>query len=363
MSDDAAASGAQAPGSAPARRRPFPAFGPAARFLLRRLAMVTPILFGVLLFTFVLVRLGGQDPVVRLAGPTASAQQIEEVRAELGLDKPILAQFGIYVAKVAQGDLGRSWLNNRPVLDDLRQRLPATLELLFLGVGLGALIGVPVGLRAAFGSGRAFDQISRIVSLFGFSIPTYWLGLIMIFVFFSLLGIAPAPMGRISLMAVEPPTVTGSYLIDSALARDPEAFWSALGQLVLPVLCLAIVAAAPTIKQTRAIALDVLATDYVRFARASGLPRRDLRRIVLRNSLAPVITFIGAELAGLVGTSSLIELVFAWGGAGQYGLTAILEGDFTAVQGYVLYVTTFSLAIFVVVDLLVFLLEPRSRAS
>ena len=177
------------------------------------------------------------------------------------------------------------------------------------------------------------------------------------------MGWAPAPMGRISLMVVEPPTITGSYILDSALARDPEAFWSALTQLILPVICLAIVSAAPIIKQTRAIALDVLATDYLRFARASGLPNRDLRRIVLRNSLVPVVTFTGTELAGLVGTSSLIELVFAWGGAGQYGLTAILEGDFVAVQGYVVYVTTFSLAIFVIIDLLVFLLEPRAKAA
>lgn len=338
----------------------MPAF---AVFLARRAVTVLPVLFGILLFTFVLVRLGGQDPVARLAGPTASAQQIAEVKAELGLDRPIYEQFGIYIARVVQGDLGRSWLNSRPVLGDLISRIPATLELLFLGVGLGALAGVPIGLTAAFRANRAFDHLSRVITLLGFSIPTYWLGLLAIFVFFYLLDWAPPPMGRISLMVTPPPPITGSYVIDGMLSAAPEAMASALAQLTLPVLCLAIVAAAPIAKQTRAIALEALSSDYLRYARACGLSEREQRRMVLRNSRVPLVTFIGTELAGLVGTSSLIELVFAWGGAGQYGLSAILENDFTAVQGYVLYVTLFALLVFLTVDMLVWWLEPRARAA
>jgi peptide/nickel transport system permease protein len=333
------------------------------RFLFRRVLLIGPILFGVLLATFLLVRVGDQDPVAMLAGPTASAQQIAEVRAELGLDRPVLEQFLIYIAKVASGDLGRSWLNSRPVLDDLIARAPVTLELLLLGVGFAALIGVPVGIAAAFRPDGRFDQISRFVSLLGFSIPTYWLGLLAIFVFFYLLGWAPPPMGRISLLIDAPPHVTGSYLIDSLLAADRTAFASALAQSVLPIACVTIVAAAPMIKQARAIALDVLASDYMRYARASGLPPGEVRAIVRRNSVVPLVTFGGTELAGLVGTSSLIELVFAWGGMGQYGLTAILEGDFTAVQGYVLFVAAFSLLVFLIVDVLVMLLEPRAQTA
>ena len=324
--------------------------------------MSLPILVGVLLFTFVLVRLGGQDPVALLAGPTASAQQIEEIRQELGLDRSIVDQFLIYASNVIRLDFGQSWLNSRPVAQDLLARIPATMELLFLGVGLGALIGIPIGLRSAMKSESRFDHFSRFISLLGFSIPTYWLGLLAIFVFFYLLDWAPPPMGRISLMVSPPPTITGSFVVDSLLAANPEAFRSAFSQLALPVICLAIVAAAPIIKQTRAITLDVLGSDYVRYARASGLPDSMLRRMILRNSLVPLVTFTGTEFAGLVGTSSLIELVFAWGGAGQYGLSAILEGDFMAVQGYVVYVTLFSLLIFLVVDLIVLLFEPRSRA-
>jgi peptide/nickel transport system permease protein len=334
-----------------------------ALFVLRRLVVMLPILLGVLLFAFVLVRLSGQEPVALLGGPTASAQQLAEIRTELGLDKSVPMQFAIYAGKVLRLDLGTSWLNSRPVLGDLLSRIPATLELLILGIGLGALIGIPTGLHAATHPDGRFDHVSRFLSLLGFSIPTYWLGLIAVFVFFYLLDLAPAPMGRISLMVTPPPQVTGSYVVDALIAADGEAFRSALGQLALPVICLAIVAAAPIIKQTRAIALDILSSDFVRYARASGLPPRMLKRLVLRNSLVPLITFIGTEVAGLVGTSSLIELVFAWGGAGQYGLSAIIQGDFTAVQGYVLYVTLFSLVIFLIVDVLVLVLEPRAQAS
>ncbi|MBL8702901.1 MAG: ABC transporter permease [Alphaproteobacteria bacterium] len=331
-----------------------------SRFLVRRVAFALPLLLGVLFFTFLLVRIGGQDPVALLAGPTASVQELELVRRELGLDQTLFVQFWIYVAKVASFDLGRSWLSNKPVLSELLERVPVTFELMFWGVALGALIGIPVGLRAAFRADRMFDQFSRFLSLLGFSIPTYWLGLVMLFVFFFLLDWAPPGMGRISLIVTPPPRITGSYLIDGLLAADWEAAYSAAAQLILPVLCVAIVASAPIIKQTRAMALEVLGRDYVRLARAAGLPERDVRAIVWRNSLVPVITFIGTEITGLVGTASLIEYVFAWGGLGQYGLQAITSGDFAVVQGYVMFLALFSIVVFIVVDILTFLLEPRA---
>lgn len=333
------------------------------RFLLRRLLTVIPLLIGIVFVTFMLVRIGGLDPVGRLAGPTATAEEFDIIRAELGLDKPIWHQFAIYSGKVVQGDLGESWLSNRPVLDDIMERAAISLELLFWGVGLGTLIGVPVGLRAAFRPNQRFDQFTRVVSLFGFSIPTYWLGLIMLFVFFYLLRWAPPGIGRISLMISPPDFITGSYLIDGLLAANWQAARSALSHLVLPVICLAIVSAAPIIKQTRAIALEVLSSDAVRYAHACGLPEPTVRQLVLRNSATPVVTFIGTEITGLVGTMSLIEYVFAWGGLGQYGLNAIVRGDFTAVQGYVLTLALFSALVFLVVDIIVHLIEPRSELT
>ncbi|WP_417724283.1 ABC transporter permease [Salipiger sp.] len=330
------------------------------RFLLRRALMVIPLLVGVVFITFMLVRIGGLDPVGQLAGPTATNAEFEAIREELGLDQSLFRQFVIYAGNVARGDFGESWLSNRPVLDDILGRAVVSLELLFWGVGLGTLIGIPVGLRAAFRPNGRFDQVSRILSLLGFSIPTYWLGLVVIFVFFYLLGWAPPAMGRISLLITPPPAITGSYLIDGLLQAKWQAAYSAAAQMVLPVLCMAIIAAAPIIKQTRAIALDVLSSDAIRYARASGLPERIVRRMVLRNSGVPILTYVGTEITGLVGTMSLIEYVFAWGGLGQYGLNAIERGDFTAVQGYVLTLALFSVIVFLVIDILVYLMEPRS---
>ncbi|WP_374633473.1 ABC transporter permease [Ferrovibrio sp.] len=330
------------------------------RFILRRLLLILPLLFGIVLFTFILVRIGGEEPVALIAGPTATVEELALVRKQLGLDRSIPVQFGIYLSNVVQFDFGHSWISNKPVLSELLERVPATFELLMFGLGLGALIGIPAGLWSAFKPNQTLDQVTRSLSLLGFSIPTYWLAIMMLFVFFYLLDLAPAGMGRISLMVTPPPHVTGSYLIDSLLAGDMEALHSAAAQLVLPVTCVAIVAAAPIIKQTRAIAMDALQSDYVRFARASGLPPQDMRRIVLRNSLTPLITFTGTEITGLIGTTALIEYVFAWGGVGQYGLNAIIAGDFAVIQGYVMLLALFACLVFLVVDVVVALTEPRA---
>lgn len=325
--------------------------------------MAIPLLVGVVFITFMLVRVGGLDPIGRLAGPTATAEEFDMIRAELGLDEPLWRQFAIYAGNVLRGDLGESWLSNRPVLSDIKERAFISLELLVWGIGIGTLVGVPIGIRAAFRPNGRFDQVSRVLSLLGFSIPTYWLGLVMLFVFFYLLRWAPPGIGRINLIISPPDYVTGSYLIDGLFAADWKAATSAAAHMILPVVCLAIVSAAPIIKQTRAIALEVLASDAVRYAHASGLPRKMVRRLVLKNSATPVVTFIGTEITGLVGTMSLIEYVFAWGGLGQYGLNAIVRGDFTAVQGYVLTLALFSVIVFLIVDIIVALIEPRSELT
>jgi ABC-type dipeptide/oligopeptide/nickel transport system permease component len=336
---------------------------PIGRMLLRRRVLVVPLLMVILLGTFLLVRISGQDPVGLLAGPTATDAEIALVRASLALDQPIWVQFGVYLGKVVQGDLGASWLSNRPVLAEILDRAPATLELMFWGVLIGAGIGIPAGLRAAFKPDGSFDQVSRFFSLLGFSVPTYWLGLIMLFVFFYLLEWAPPGMGRIGLLYSAPPRVTGSYLLDAMLAGQWEVASSALSQLMLPTLCVAIISAGPIVKQTRAVALEVMASDYIRYARAMGLTPGRQRLMVLRNAAVPIITFVGSELVGLVGTTSLIEYVFAWGGVGQLGLNAIIRGDFAVVQAYVLALGLFSVLVFLIVDILVLALEPRSRRA
>jgi peptide/nickel transport system permease protein len=334
----------------------------ASGFLLRRAIVAIPVVLGILFVTFMLVRIGDQDPVAMLAGPMADAPMLARIRAELMLDQPLLTQFWAYLGRLVQGDLGRSWQGNAAVTHEIATHLPATLELVTLAVGLGALIGVPVGLHAAERPNGWFDQLSRFGSLFGFSLPTYWLGLMAIFVFFFLLGWAPAPMGRVSMMVTPPTPITGSVLLDSLLTANWESAWSAAGQLVLPVGCFTIVATAPIIKHTRAIAIEVMGSDYIRYARACGFPRGVVRGIALRAALVPVITFVGSEFTSLLAAASLIEFVFAWGGLGHWGLNAILLGDFAAVQGYVLTLAIASVLIFALVDLTVLLLEPRAQA-
>jgi len=332
------------------------------RFFVKRCLASLPAVFAILAFTFLLVRIGGQDPVALLAGPEATRAEIDALTAELGLDRPVWEQFWIYASLVANGDLGRSWISNRPVWADIAERIPITLELLVWGVGLGAVIGITAGLSAAARRNRPFDQIVRFASLVGFSVPTYFLGLLMLLVFFYYLEWAPPGMGRLSMLEMPPPRVTGSYLIDGLIAGNAGVVRSAFGQLVLPVVCIAIITAAPTAKQARAIAIEVLASDFIRYARAAGLSAPRIWLMTLRNCLVPIVTFVGSELTGLIGTTAILEYVFAWGGLGQYGLTAIIRGDFVAIQGYVLTLACFSVLVFLAVDLLVRIIEPRSRS-
>ena len=331
------------------------------RFLLRRLAVSVPLVVAVVFVTFMLVRIGGNDPVALLAGPTASAAEHAAIRSGLGLDQNVVTQFGIYASKALRGDLGQSWLSSKQVIDEIGNRALVSLELLLWGVAIGALVGIPLGARAAARPGSFYDQVVRTLALVGFSIPTYWLGLIAILAFFYALDLAPAPMGRLSAMLVAPERITGSYLIDALLRGQWEVARSALAHLVLPVLTVAVVACAPIMKHTRAIASEIVDSDFIRFARASGLGERRIRHMVLRNSLVPVLTFVGTEIVGLLGTSSLIELIFSWGGIGQWGLQSILNGDFAAIQGYVLFAALLSVVVFIMIDAANYLLEPRGR--
>ena len=332
-----------------------------ARFLALRLAVAVPVVLGIVFLTFMLIRIGHQDPVALLAGPMADASTYAMIRKDLDLDRPLLQQFVTYVEHLAHGDLGRSWQGGAPVLGEILTHFPITLELVVLAVGLAALIGIPVGIRAATRPNGWFDQVSRFGALAAFSVPTYWMGLMAILVFFYFLRWAPPPMGRISLEVIAPPVVTGSTLLDSVIAGNWAAARSAAAQLVLPVSCFALLATAPIIKQTRAIAIEVVGSDYMRFARASGFSQRTLRRMALRNSLSPILTFLGTELTSLLAAASLIEYIFSWGGLGQWGLNAILQGDFAVVQGYVLTLALSAVIVFLVVDLAVLILEPRSH--
>lgn len=329
-------------------------------FLLRRVAISIPVVFGILFVTFMLVRIGQQDPAAMIAGPIADPGILAQVRADLELDQPFWVQFAAYAGRLLRGDLGRSWQDGQPVLEHILTQLPVTLELILPSLVLALLLGVPIGLQAALRPNGVFDQISRGVALLGFSVPTYWLGLMMVFVFFFVLSWAPPPMGMMSLDIDPPSAITGAPLLDSVITGRWDAAWSALAYLALPVTCLVFAAAGPIIKQSRAIAIEILGSDHIRYARAAGFGARRIQRMVLRGALVPLITFAGVELVSLFAIGSLIEYVFARGGLGHWGLNAIMQSDFAAVQGYVLVLALASVVIFIVVDLLAVVLEPRS---
>src|SRR5262245_57035998 len=239
--------------------------------LFKRLLAAIPSLIGVVIVTFLLTRAMPGDPAAYFAGPAATKEAIEQIRSKLGLDQPLLIQFTRYVGELAHGDLGTSLTTGQPVAAEIRARLPASAELTLLGLIVSVAIAVPLGIMAATRPGSLIDHTCRIVTTAGVSLPVFFTGLILVYVFYYLLGWAPAPLGRLDVFFSPPPHVTGFYLIDSLLAGNLELFVASLKQLILPALTLALFSLAPIARMTRASMLAVLAADFVRTARASGL--------------------------------------------------------------------------------------------
>lgn len=331
------------------------------RYVGRRLIFVLPQLFGILFISFALIKMIPGDPAVLMLGPNASEAALAALRSDLGLDKPFLEQFGIYVWKVMHGDLGMSWQTTRPVLDDLLARFPATLELVTLGMALAILIGLPLGVVAAARKRGVMRRVADYYGLLAGSIPDFWLALMLVFVFYSLLQIAPAPMGRIGFDVLPPPRVTGSMILDSLLARDPAALASSLKHLALPVLTLGMINAGPILKITQSTMDRLLASDFISYADLSGLPRKTIVRQALRASLPSIITIISVLFSFAIGGVVLVEIVFSWGGAGQYAVQGVLNSDINPVLGFVLFSAILSLIMYLIVDLLYFSLDPRMR--
>ncbi|RTL95178.1 ABC transporter permease [Ancylobacter aquaticus] len=331
------------------------------KIVLSRLFMLVPQLFGVMMVTFLLVRLLPGDPALLLLGNMATPDTIAAFRERLGLDLPIWDQFLRYVWNALHGDLGTSIFTSQPVVSDLLERAPATLELITYAMALTILIGVTLAIVSVVRPGGAVDIGSRIYGLAAGAIPDFWIGLLLIYFFFYMLGWAAAPFGRIDTFVTPPPTITGFYTLDSLIAGNPQAFFSSVGRLVLPVLTLAIVNAGALMKMTKTVFADVYRSDFIRHARASGLPERTIRRIALRNCLPPIITLVGFMVGFLLGAAVLVETIFSWGGLGQYAVQAVVNSDYPALQGFVLVAATFILVVYTVVDILYELADPRIR--
>jgi ABC-type dipeptide/oligopeptide/nickel transport system permease component len=330
--------------------------------LLKRVLAAIPSLIGVVIVTFLLTRALPGDPAAYFAGPAATKEAIEQIRATLGLDQPLIIQFFHYVVDLAHGDLGKSLTTGQSVADEIRARLPASAELTLLGLIVSMAIAIPLGIMAANKPGSIIDHTCRIVTTAGVSLPVFFTGLILVYVFYYLLGWAPAPLGRLDVFYSAPPTVTGFYLIDSLIARDPETFVASLKQLILPALTLGIFSLAPIARMTRASMLSVLSSDFVRTARASGLaPYTVIVTYAFRNAMLPVITTLGMVFSFLLGANVLVEKVFAWPGIGSFAVEALIASDFAPVQGFVLTMAILYVALNLLIDVLYGLIDPRVR--
>ncbi|MEM9148296.1 MAG: ABC transporter permease [Pseudomonadota bacterium] len=331
-----------------------------ASTILSRLAQAIPVVVGVVIISFVLTRALPGDPAVYFAGAAADEQSIAEVRAELGLDQPLPVQFFYYVGDLLQGDLGRSITTGQSVAADLASRLPASLELTLVALLLSCGVAIPLGVLAATRPGSWVDHLCRILVTAGVSMPTFFTGVVLIYVFYYLTGIAPSPLGRLDFLYLEPDRVTGFYLIDAALARDAETFQAALRQLVLPATTLALFTLAPIARMTRAAMLQALSSDFIRTARAAGLRNRQvLFGYALRNALLPVVTTLGMVFSFTLGANVLVEKVFAWPGIGSYAVEALVASDYAAVQGFVLAMALLFVTLNLVIDLLYTAIDPR----
>lgn len=331
------------------------------RIVLTRLSLVVPQMFGVLFVTFFLIRLLPGDPAVLLLGNMATPEAVAQLRDRLGLNDSVWMQFATYCGRVLKGDLGTSIFTSHAVASDLLERAPATLELIGYAMLVTVTLGVIVAVAAVVKRGGAVDIGARLYGLAAGAIPDFWIGLILIFVFYSLLGWAAPPFGRIDAMLPTPPYVTGFYTIDALLAGRMDAFLSAAGRLVLPVLTLALVNAGALMKMTQSVFDGVWRSDFVRHARACGLPERVIIRAALRNSLPPIITMVGFLVGFLLGAAVLVETIFSWGGLGQYAVQAVMNSDYPALQGFVLVAAAFILIVYLVVDILYELADPRIR--
>jgi dipeptide transport system permease protein len=331
------------------------------RFLLTRLSLIVPTFLGVTLLTFAMIRLIPGDPILLIFGERSVDEAVyNQMKAELGLDQPILVQYGYYLADLAQGKFGTSIITRTPVLEEFLSLFPATVELSLTAITIAILIGLPAGIIAAVRRNSVFDHTVMGASLTGYSMPIFWWGLLLILLFSVTLGWTPVS-GRMAVKYfVEP--VTGFALLDAAMAGEWGAFRSALRHLILPSIALGTIPLAVIARMTRSSMLEVLNEDYIRTARAKGLPPwRVVGLHALRNALIPVITVIGLQVGALLSGAILTETIFSWPGVGKWLIESIRRRDYPVVQGGVLLSASIVMIVNLTVDVMYGLINPRIR--
>lgn len=331
-------------------------------FVLRRLILMVPILLGITLVAFCMTRVLPSDPLYSMLGPYATEEDLRMKREELGLDRPLLAQYLIYLQDLLHGELGTSYRTGQPVLQDLKQRMPVTFELTTISLLIAVSLSLPLGVVAAVKKDTWLDHLLRTVSVAGISIPLFWSGVVLIFIFYFNLHIFPAPLGRLDPLMRPPPTVTGMYTIDALVAGDWLALKSSLMHLTLPLVTLTFAMMAPLLRMTRNNTLECLNARYVTAALALGVPFRSVVfRDALRNALLPVITNIGLIYGWSLGGEVLVEAVFSWPGMGYYAVNSIMNLDYASVQGFVLLTAIIYVIVNLLVDVLYAVIDPRIK--
>ena len=331
------------------------------RFLLTRVALLIPTFLGVTVLAFFLIRLVPGDPIeVRVGERGISPERLAQLRAEMGLDRPLFEQYLDYLGSVLTGDLGTSIISQAPVLDEFLTLFPNTIELALCAIVFATLVGLPAGILAAVKRGTVFDHTVMATSLTGYSMPIFWWGLLLILLFSVTLGWTPVS-GRLSaLYYVEP--VTGFLLIDALMSEEEGAFGDALRHLVLPTIVLGTIPLAVIARMTRSAMLEVLGEDYIRTARAKGLGLGAIIGVhALRNALIPVVTVIGLQVGTLLGGAILTETIFSWPGIGKWLVESINRRDYPALQGGILLIAALVMLTNLIVDILYGVLNPRIR--
>ena len=325
----------------------------------KRLLMIPLSLVVLITLTFLLVELMPGNPAVTIAGSFATPEKIAEIESDLELNRPLAERYAGYVTSALRGDLGTSFFSGQPVTQEIWRRLPATIELVGLALILACVIGLVLGSLGAYYRRTRYDSFSRATITLFQSVPDFLLALLLIFVVYFLWGLAPAPVGRLGFSGVAVDRVTGLLLIDSLMAGRLDVMWEALRHLMLPVLALGIVYSAYFGKTTRSTMAEALASPQVEFARASGLPERKVIYYAFLQARTPIITYAAILFGALVGGAAIIETIFSWQGVGEWALTAILSLDVPVIQGFILVAGFITILIYLLLDILVLVLDPR----
>ncbi|WP_119070968.1 ABC transporter permease [Aggregatilinea lenta] len=331
-------------------------------FLAKRFSVLLLSLVLVSMITFAVTHFIG-NPVYLLVGPRHTQQMLDNMTRELGLDKPLWEQYANYIGQLLHGDLGTSRYSYNPVTQDIRSRLPATLELSTFALILGVLWAVPAGIIAGARRNSPFARAIDVIAKASVSMPSFWLGLLLIYVLFAQLHWLPAPLGRIDREFRGFEQVTGWYTIDTLLAGDWDAFVSSVKHLILPALTLAVTTSPSTLQIARNKTEEIMQSDFIRTARAFGLPPSTVRRYALKNMLAPVITMIAMTYGYLLSGTVLVEVVFTWPGLGLYAVDAMNHSDYEPVMGVVLISAGFYLFVYLLADVFNALVDPRVRVT